>query len=518
MSSKRTARGATRHVWLLVGLALGSVGGSTENSSAQPGIGPESTPDPEEPPEPSRIAETDPDLDRRELERGPAGAKSPEPRDWTRYPAPDESSGVAVGEGEPSRLWWIPRAGLLLPRIAFEIASAPFRGALWLLDRYRVDERAVDLFFNDARTFGIYPIASFESGFGATGGAHLVYKGFGGGEALDIDARYGGRYNQAYELELTSGARFSRLELRLALELERKPRERFFGIGNADLTAPGEIAGPIDPRIDDRAVSTRYREDIVAAVLSGELQVRGPLALVMRNQLERRELDAPADLDADVALADVYMPAAVVGYGESIDSLWNEIELRWDDRGRVSPFVSAAMPSRGWRAVASVGYRSPLSPERSGYFQYTADVQRYFNLYSGTRVLGLRLLASQISAPIEDVAIVHLPVLGGDSLLRGYQTDRFRDRAAVLGSAEYKWEIAPKVGAAAFVFVDVGKTLPGLDDLGRGKTRVGYGAGVQLHTLHTFLMRAHVASSIDGGVFFNLDFDPVAEARPVEAP
>ena len=48
-----------------------------------------------------------------------------------------------------------------------------------------------------------------------------------------------------------------------------------------------------------------------------------------------------------------------------------------------------------------------------------------------------------------------------------------------------------------------------MDALSLDGMRVGYGGGLQLLVGGAFVMEASIASSIDGGLFFNLAFNPV---------
>jgi len=94
-------------------------------------------------------------------------------------------------------------------------------------------------------------------------------------------------------------------------------------------------------------------------------------------------------------------------------------------------------------------------------------------------------------------------------VLRGYASDRFRDRIAMVGSVDYSWDLAPTISAS--LFVDAGRVQRSLEDLETSDLRVGYGMQVDLHTSRSFLARAQIASSVDGGVFFNFGLDPVFE-------
>jgi len=103
-------------------------------------------------------------------------------------------------------------------------------------------------------------------------------------------------------------------------------------------------------------------------------------------------------------------------------------------------------------------------------------------------------------------------MLGGADFLRGYDFERFRDRVSALGSVEYVWDLARWFDAA--VFVDVGRVYDSLSALGLDDMRVGYGIALEVNNDNSFLFELSAASSIDGGLFFNLSFNPVYDARP----
>jgi outer membrane protein assembly factor BamA len=117
-----------------------------------------------------------------------------------------------------------------------------------------------------------------------------------------------------------------------------------------------------------------------------------------------------------------------------------------------------------------------------------------------------RVHGETVSGDTDEVPFDELPKLGGAVMLRGYPTDRFRDRAAALGTLEYRWDLAMVLTTS--LFVDVGKVAPSVADLGDGDLRVGYGIGFDAYTKRNYIGRIAIATSIDGGWFFNLSFDP----------
>jgi outer membrane protein assembly factor BamA len=158
---------------------------------------------------------------------------------------------------------------------------------------------------------------------------------------------------------------------------------------------------------------------------------------------------------------------------------------------------------------------SGICDDPSNFILWGLDARRYVNLYGHDRILVLRALWQGVtSESLNDVPFLDLPALGGGLLLRGYAQDRFRDRQAGMASAEYQWMVDRNI--AAFVFGDAGRVWRNrydLDDGGIDAVRVGFGGGLQLHSMKNYLGRVLVSSSIDGDFFLLLSFDPLFETR-----
>src|SRR5690606_2331976 len=133
----------------------------------------------------------------------------------------------------------------------------------------------------------------------------------------------------------------------------------------------------------------------------------------------------------------------------------------------------------------------------------------FIDLYRGSRVLALRVLVETVTGG--PVSFLDLPRLGGGELLRGYPVGRFRDRAFGLVSAEYTWDLGNFL--AAYAFVDAGRTWSSLDAATVDGMRLGFGGGVQAHTMYSYLGRAQLAASRDGDVFVELVLSPAFARR-----
>ena len=112
-----------------------------------------------------------------------------------------------------------------------------------------------------------------------------------------------------------------------------------------------------------------------------------------------------------------------------------------------------------------------------------------------------------MSGDLAEVPFNELPRLGGAQRLRGYPLDRFRDRIAVVGSAEYQWDLSRALSAS--LFADAGRVYRAASELSLDHLRVGYGVAIEAHSDERFVARLSLASSIDGGVFVDVSLDPV---------
>ena len=122
-------------------------------------------------------------------------------------------------------------------------------------------------------------------------------------------------------------------------------------------------------------------------------------------------------------------------------------------------------------------------------------------------MLALHVHGEGVTGSRDEVPFSELPRLGGSTYLRGYPLDRFRDRVAAFGSAEYSWDLSQWISAN--LFVDVGRVYPSLGELSLDHMRMGYGISIEAHDPDSFVLEGSIGSSVDGGLFLNLSFNPV---------
>jgi len=444
----------------------------------------------------------------------PPPVAAPEPPPTT---LPDQANGIATAE-EPSvgsRLRWIPRVVFFVPRWTFWAIAQPFRLGAWAYEKYSLPARVRGVLFNTDETYGVYPVASYVSDYGLNLGARFVHSNlFGHQEHLKLRANFGGEFSQAYGIELKSPNLADRIRGGIEARYERRPRERFFGIGNAN-ELPEPPAMPLDPTLADAAISSRFRETLFRTVVTLDIKLAGPFSFHAAGAYADRDF-GDAD-DSKEPIADRFETSKLVGFDSGVKNIYFDGELSYDTRRPTSKWQTRAIDAAGWLVSAHLGRAEGIGSDPTAYTRYGGQLQKYFDLYRGSRTLALRLLVDGITGSdgLTDgkISFIDLPRLGGVEYLRGYAEGRFRDRAVALATAEYTWDLGNYL--AGFLFVDTGRTVHDwhqldndLDDL-----HVGFGGGIQVHTEKDFLLRAQLALSREGDVFVQLAFSPAFGRR-----
>ncbi len=126
-----------------------------------------------------------------------------------------------------------------------------------------------------------------------------------------------------------------------------------------------------------------------------------------------------------------------------------------------------------------------------------ASVIQYIPVLNETWVLSLR---GRMQATFDDndqVPYFLMPSLGGSSVLRGYSTGRFRDRNALITSAEWRWFPNRTAFDMAFFF-DAGTVAAHPGDLWSERMQTDWGVGGRFHGPAQTPLRVEVAHGSDG--------------------
>ncbi len=428
--------------------------------------------------------------------------------------AADPPPGLDSGRLDPPEIdspWRrIARGALYVPRLVLDALLFPFRGALWINEHYRVTDWYDRIFYNDAQTLALYPTAAIDTTLGVTVGARFVDLDlFGEREQLGLQITFGSWYRQIYAVSLGSGRRLGeRFSLGLDAAYERRPHDTFYGIGNGDLrhSVPVPPAPVIDPLVSSTALETFYRQDRSRATLLADLRAWRELHVRAAGTISRVRFGSP---DQGTPITAFYEPGGLVGLG-GIQYGYGELELRWDSRRNATIWEPVSVHSLGTLASVFAG-RTHRLDGGAGYSRYGLDVAQFVRLAEGPRVLIAHVHGEGVTGRLDQVPFTELPALGGPTYLRGYALDQYRDRVAAFASVAYEWDLSQWF--AARLFTDAGRVYPALDDLSLRDLRVGFGLAVEAHSASSFVLEASVGSSIDGGLFLDLSFNPVYDIQ-----
>jgi len=420
---------------------------------------------------------------------------------------PDQVSGVATPDEQDDHS--TARAGLTPLRWLTEAILAPFRGAAYLFDVWQIPDHIHEWFFNDAGTFGIYPTAFVESQLGWNVGLHLVDTDLSGhGDKLSLAASYGGEFQQAYVAKYDTGQMLGPLELKARASYQAWNKSNFFGIGNGELQ-PLQY-GMYDPYGAAPAVHTRFGQDVELGELDASLKLGGPFVLSASGAYERRTFNTHPIVNEYTRIEEVYDTSKLIGFTTGANNFYGELALTLDDRHYADRYVSKASPSSGWYATVFGGAQQGVAEDPSHYLRYGADIHTYLDLFGGDRVLAIHGYVEGVTADLDEIPFSDLVRLGGNELLRGFETERFRDRTGGMVSFEYSWPI--QLGLGAYVFADLGEVQHTWNDYTWSGIHPGYGGGLEIHSPKAFIARLQIAASADG-VLFRIAVDPLDDPR-----
>jgi hypothetical protein len=112
-------------------------------------------------------------------------------------------------------------------------------------------------------------------------------------------------------------------------------------------------------------------------------------------------------------------------------------------------------------------------------------------------VLSFRGRVQSVLDDNDTVPYFLMPYLGSGSTLRGFSTARFRDRHALLTSAEFRW-IVNRLALDMAIFYDAGKVASRREDLDFENLESDWGIGARFHGPTTTPLRIEVAKAPEG--------------------
>ena len=379
---------------------------------------------------------------------------------------------------------FLPRALLFVPNMVLKAVLWPIDKGIVALQKYRVIEHTIDFLYNDARTAAVVPSLSASTFFGPSVGATAFHRDLGGhGEKGSVRAKFGGRYEQAYqvsfEAERVGG---SRLWLSSEARYEAEPQLLFQGIGH-----PPD--GSVGRGSRDVAAESFYRQQRFLALArvgytigeTGELVKIGATGIY-----NARRFEPSRD---DTAIDTVYDTRSIAGFDSGAETIEIDATVIVDTRDHAGATTSGVHLEMIGGAVLPAGdwYFAHVALALTGFIPLQRSVRP-----EDARVLVLRGAVDSVAGTLDRIPFSELPRLGGAHRLRGYPLDRFRDRHAALATIEYHYPIHQNIAGA--LFLDAGKVARDPRGLFEGSApKLGGGFGLVFRSRKSQLLTLDVA-------------------------
>ena len=407
---------------------------------------------------------------------------------------------------------------LAFPKYVWNVLIYPIKQFTLWVDHNAVHERVVDLFTNEAETFGLFPYGTLGGETGTGGGFNLFHNDlFGRGKEFSArlitnrsNRTWGALYNDP---GIGGGPWYWNASIE-ALDTSHQ---------NATINGSG-INGKGEPFVDGSLFAYDQRDiGLNLGFHSNYAETEGyePDALMeLRLSHGFRRYDAIDSESTKTVSTEVGRSIDTLpGVNEGINLFSVGTRLAFDNRDFKPPTQSIShplnyhLPGRVLLFTSDYYYsfRDLAFPEHGGlfqleadyivgskdvrYFHYAAEVQHFFTLFYNNRILGLRARLEKAHA-LGDGGIIPYSdwaTLGGKHRLRGYRRGFFRDEGSVLLSVEYRYPIWDTWNA--FLFWDEGQVFKAYKDLNVGEFKYSFGAGISLRTESSFLLSLHIAHS-----------------------
>ena len=412
-------------------------------------------------------------------------------------PEPGKANNITKGRDDSPNVFktLVPHVLFFIPKWTFAAIMWPIREGLYSLDRYDLAGKVGALLSGDA-PITLYPSAIVVAGQGVTLGFGVEYKKYIRGRFL-----FGGEARRIFAGRVrTRDLLGSSFELDAEIEHQRLRNTIFAGIGNGALQS-GPLSSPlIDPLTDETAFETRFDQNVTRIEVGANLSIIKHLQLRFSGAYLRRRFDEDGPDDtSSIPLQDFYDTTNLVAFNSGFDQAYGELRFIFDNRIQPSPWMSTALPTRGWKVTGFGGRTHSINDNHEDYTRLGLDVQRYQHLFGGNRILIIRTQTEWVSAGVGEIPFVDLAQPAGSIILRGYRRGRFRDRMSLLNSLEYRFPINRQI--SGFLFLDAGTVARTPGELDIGNLHYGTGIGLHVHTADRLLIRLQAAGGEDGLVF-----------------
>ncbi len=322
------------------------------------------------------------------------------------------------------------------------------------------------------RSTSFFPIIMYNSdiGFGY-GGKGVIKNGFHNNESFDLILFGSSKGQQWYEFkfsipdfEIRQKTRYP-LALDLRMEYNKQLKSNFFDFGNN--SRDNEWQFPKEFIKIEVTLGRAFTETII-----GEAGLFINYCSVYNYQ-DINQLLSPA----------------IPGAGENLTS-YITTRLRWDTRD------SRIHPRQGWNLGFNSDFAFKFIGSDYNFRRFRLELSNYQQLFSPSHIFAWRLWGQQVTglAPFYEQSII-----GGTWTSRGYKADRFINKAMLLASFEYRFDLFRQLGSV--LFIDNGRTFSNIDQINFKTYEIGTPLEESFY-LKNFLVRFDMGFSPEGTRIF----------------
>lgn len=380
----------------------------------------------------------------------------------------------------------LPVLVLRLPQHLMELAFVPLMPVATIFEKYDVVGHLFDLFTNDDKTIGIFPIiVPFNASGVGLGAAFLYNDPLGSADRFVLTTLI--RENRDRTISFSFSRRFPSFGGRtvsLSANYDADHDQRYFGIG------------PKTRRDQERLMRVDEVGANLGVTVFAPRQYPEYTASLRLGYLRRRLAVGTGDRAPSVAPNDVV--AVPAGFGRTLDYPALTLESVYDSRdsfGRTTKgFVGrlASIVSHDVNGAASGGVR--VEGTVAGYIPLLPLYRTFFVSLSAAGTIPLN--------GGDDPPLHMLVDLGGSDRLRGLVNDRFLGRLGWWATAEWRYRFyeyaASTMGLSAVLFADVGQVGDEPEEL--WSTPLPWSVGFSLRAEQNLILlgRMQVAYSNEG--------------------
>ncbi len=319
---------------------------------------------------------------------------------------------------------------------------------------------------------GVYPyFGSVYSGGGFTLGAG--YRQFYGDRThADVKGMYSLKNYKLIEVSTDSrGHADGRLDLHARAGWRDATQIAFHGLGTTS---------PEDP------ANFRMKQSYAG----GNLDVRPGGYTIVGGGVSYEDFTLAEGTGPVPSIEEVFTPATAPGLGASPTYLHSFASGGIDSR------PSPGYARRG--GLYGLAYHNYADRDDTYSFdRMDAEIVQHIPILRENWVISLHGLLQTTLDNDDVVPYFLMPSLGSGSTLRGYSSWRFRDRHALLMSAEWRW-IPNRRGIDMALFYDTGKVTPRFDDLSLKGLKSDVGIGIRFHSPLATPLRIELATGSEG--------------------